>query len=298
MLGQGTGPIAEDAGLLVLPADAPVGPPARISRSRRPLFTLKLTPNRADCLSLTGIAREVAAITGALRLPPGRKVPSPRPSPIRAVVLDAPAACPPLLRPRHQRASMPKKPDAGLDEAPPRAQRPAAISALVDVTNYVMLELGQPLHAFDNTRRRASIHAWRGPARTVLLLNEQTIAIDPDILADRRRAVKPLAMAGIMGGEESGITLETERTLSRIGFLPRGDRRRARPLWFRLRCLPPFRTRRRFPAAPAAPSSGRPASSSTSAAAAGTRWSRRRPIAGSGHRCACVPPARPRSGLP
>jgi phenylalanyl-tRNA synthetase beta subunit len=84
-----------------------------------------------------------------------------------------------------------------------------AISALVDVTNYVMLELGQPLHAFDNTKLEGAVHARMAkPEEKLLLLNEQTIAVDADVLVIADDA-KPLAMAGIMGGEESGITLET-----------------------------------------------------------------------------------------
>jgi phenylalanyl-tRNA synthetase beta chain len=80
-----------------------------------------------------------------------------------------------------------------------------AISALVDVTNYVMLELGQPLHAFDNTRLEGAVHARLAkPEEKLLLLNEQTIAVDADVLMIADDA-KPLAMAGIMGGEESGL---------------------------------------------------------------------------------------------
>ncbi len=108
-----------------------------------------------------------------------------------------------------------------------------SISALVDVTNYVMLELGQPLHAFDNTKLQGAVHARMAkPEEKLLLLNEQTIAIDADILMIADEA-KPLAMAGIMGGEESGITLETsELFLESAFFAPKAIAGRARRYGF------------------------------------------------------------------
>jgi phenylalanyl-tRNA synthetase beta chain len=120
-------------------------------------FELKLTPNRADCLSLTGVAREVAAIAGAqVKLSMCRKLR--RLSPTSAVVLDAPAALPALLRPCLKgvdaKAPTPEWMKRRLERSGIRS-----ISALVDVTNYVMLELGQPLHAFDNTKLEGAVHA-------------------------------------------------------------------------------------------------------------------------------------------
>ena len=108
-----------------------------------------------------------------------------------------------------------------------------AISALVDVTNYVMLELGQPLHAFDNTRLEGAVHARLAkPEEKLLLLNEQTIAVDADVLVIADDA-KPLAMAGIMGGEESGITLDTsELFLESAFFAPKAIAGRARRYGF------------------------------------------------------------------
>jgi phenylalanyl-tRNA synthetase beta chain len=108
-----------------------------------------------------------------------------------------------------------------------------AISALVDITNYVMLELGQPLHAFDNAKLSGAIHARMAtPGEQLLLLNEQTISVDADVLmiAD---AQKPLAMAGIMGGEESGITLDTtDLFLESAYFAPTAIAGRARRYGF------------------------------------------------------------------
>jgi phenylalanyl-tRNA synthetase beta chain len=116
--------IAEEAsGLLVLPAAAPVGQSIRqFLDLDDQLFTLKLTPNRADCLSLTGVAREVAAIAGEraklIEVPEVLATIADQ----RAIVLDAPAACPLYYRPRHQGRRC-QGTYAGMDEAPPGAQR-------------------------------------------------------------------------------------------------------------------------------------------------------------------------------
>ena len=226
--------IAEEAaGLLILPPDAPVGQSIRqyldLDDNQ---FELKLTPNRADCLSLLGIAREVGAITGAATsLPVVPEVPASI-ADTRAIVLDAPEACPlycgRIVKDVDAKAPTPEWMKRRLERSGIRA-----ISALVDVTNYVMLELGQPLHAFDNTRLEGAVHARMARAEEkLLLLNEQTIAVDADILMISDDA-KPLAMAGIMGGEESGITLETtELFLESAFFAPKAIAGRARRYGF------------------------------------------------------------------
>ena len=226
--------IAEEAsGLLVLPVEAPVGQSIRDYLDLDDQqFELKLTPNRADCLSLSGVAREVAAIAGAQ----ARLIEVPEVAATiaeqRPVVLDAPAACP-LYYGRVIKGVDAKAPTP--DWMKRRLERSGirAISALVDVTNYVMLELGQPLHAFDNTKLEGAVHARMARAdEKLLLLNEQTIAIDSDILMIADDA-KPLAMAGIMGGEESGITLETgELFLESAFFAPKAIAGRARRYGF------------------------------------------------------------------
>ncbi|WP_428827602.1 phenylalanine--tRNA ligase subunit beta [Azonexus sp. IMCC34842] len=226
--------IAEEAsGLLVLPGDAPIGLSIRQYLDLDDqLFTLKLTPNRADCLSLTGVAREVAAIAGAqvkfVEVPEVAATIADR----RDVVLDAPTACPlycgRIIKGVDAKAPTPEWMKRRLERSGIRS-----ISALVDVTNYVMLELGQPLHAFDNTKLNGAVHARMAePAEKLLLLNEQTIDIDSDILviADESSV---LAMAGIMGGEESGITLETsELFLESAYFAPKAIAGRARRYGF------------------------------------------------------------------
>ena len=226
--------IAEEAsGLLILPADAPVGQSIRqYLELDDSVFELKLTPNRADCLSLLGIAREVGAITGAATSLPVVPDVAATIAETRAVVLDATDACPlycgRLFKGVNAKAPTPEWMKRRLERSGIRA-----ISALVDVTNYVMLELGQPLHAFDNTKLQGAVHARMAkPEEKLLLLNEQTIAVDPDVLVIADEA-KPLAMAGIMGGEESSITLETsELFLESAFFAPKAIAGRARRYGF------------------------------------------------------------------
>ncbi len=209
----------DHAGLLALPDGAPVGQDVRdYLELGDTLFTIKLTPNRADCLSLAGIAREVAGITGVPLSMPEIAAVAPAITDRRAIVLDAPQACPRscgrILRGVDAKAPTPVWMERRLARSGIRS-----ISALVDITNYVMLELGQPLHAFDNTRLNGAIHVRfpRDGEQQVRLLNGQTVTPSADtlLIADESRA---LALAGIMGGEESGVTLETEDVFLESAF--------------------------------------------------------------------------------
>ncbi|MBU1237931.1 MAG: phenylalanine--tRNA ligase subunit beta [Gammaproteobacteria bacterium] len=223
----------DHGGLLVLPADAPIGVDVReFLNLGDTLITLKLTPNRADCLSLTGIAREVAALTGApLRLTVIEPV-APTHDDTRAVVLDAPDACPRycgrIVRGVDARTPTPAWIKERIERCGVRS-----ISVLVDITNYVMLELGQPLHAFDDARLAGTIHVrYPKPGEKLLLLNEQTVepSADTALIADEARA---LAMAGIMGGEESGITdATTDLFLESAFFTPTAIAGKARTFGF------------------------------------------------------------------
>ena len=226
--------LSEDhGGLYALPEDAPIGTDIRQYLGLDDtLFTIKLTPNRADCLSLEGVAREVAAVTGAVFQPTAVNPVAPTIDARRSIVLDAPQACPRycgrILRGVDAKAPTPDWMVRRLARSGIRS-----ISALVDVTNYVMLELGQPLHAFDNTRLQGAIHVrFPRAGEQVRLLNEQTVtpAADTLLIADEQRA---LALAGIMGGEESGVTLETaEVFLESAFFAPEAIAGRARSYGF------------------------------------------------------------------
>jgi phenylalanyl-tRNA synthetase beta chain len=226
--------LSEDhGGLLALPTDAPIGRDIRAYLTLDDtLITLKLTPNRADCLSLTGIAREVAALTGVpLTLPAIDPIAAVHQD-VRGVVLDAPDACPRYCGRivRGVNAGAPS-PDWLKQRIERCGVRP--ISALVDVTNYVMLELGQPLHAFDDARLAGAVHVrYPTPGEKLLLLNEQTVTptADTALIADE---MKVLALAGIMGGEHSGISGQTtDLFLESAFFTPTAIAGKARALGF------------------------------------------------------------------
>ncbi|MBI3140920.1 MAG: phenylalanine--tRNA ligase subunit beta [Rhodocyclales bacterium] len=226
--------LSEDhSGLMALPADAPVGEDIRayLALDDR-LFTLKLTPNRADCLSLKGVAREVGALTGVPVALPAIREAAVASDKRREVVLDAPAACPRYCG-RVVTGIDPKAPTP--DWMMSRLERSGirSISAVVDVTNYVMLELGQPLHAFDNARLSGAVHVrYPKAGETLLLLNGQTIepSADTALIADEARA---LALAGIMGGEASGVSdATTELFLESAFFAPDAVAGKARALGF------------------------------------------------------------------
>ncbi len=223
----------DDSGLLVLTEEAPVGEDIRrhLELDDRSL-TLKLTPNRADCLSLEGIAREVAALTNT----PARWVDvaevAVSSDARREVILDAPTACPRycgrVVTGVRATAKTPGWMRRRLERC---GLRP--ISALVDITNYVMLELGQPLHAFDNSRLCGVVRARMArPGEELVLLNGQVLQLHEDVLliADDNG---PLAMGGVMGGEQSGISPETRDVfLEAAFFTPQAIAGRARRYGF------------------------------------------------------------------
>jgi len=195
----------ESAGLMVLADSAVVGQSIREHLDLDDhLLTLKLTPNRCDCLSLNGIAREVAALTGcALQAVPAASFKQTG-TQSRKVNVTASAACPRysgrVISGVNAKAATPAWMVQRLERCGLRS-----ISALVDVTNYVLLELGQPLHAFDLNKLSGDIEVRFARAGEKLkLLNEQTVDLQEDMLviADAKGAV---ALAGVMGGADSAV---------------------------------------------------------------------------------------------
>jgi phenylalanyl-tRNA synthetase beta chain len=209
----------EDAsGLLVLDASiAPGTPLGKALALDDTLLTLKLTPNRADCLSILGVAREVSAITGAaLVAPPVSRVRTTSDASHRVRIEDA-QGCPRfasrVLQDVNARAPTPAWMKQRLERSGIRS-----IAAIVDITNYVMLELGQPLHAYDRERLEGDVVVrFAKPGEKLLLLNGDTLDLDEDLLlvCDER---KPLGLAGIMGGEYSGIGEATTNVLLEGAF--------------------------------------------------------------------------------
>ncbi|MBA4382135.1 MAG: phenylalanine--tRNA ligase subunit beta [Sideroxydans sp.] len=195
----------ESAGLMVLDVDATVGQSIRAHLDLDDhLITLKLTPNRCDCLSLNGIAREVAALTGTVMASFPEATFTQTGTQNRKVKVTSSSACPRysgrVISGVNAKAQTPVWMVKRLERCGLRS-----ISALVDVTNYVLLELGQPLHAFDLNKLNGDIEVRFGRAGEKLkLLNEQTIDLQGDMLviAD---AKAPVALAGVMGGADSAV---------------------------------------------------------------------------------------------
>lgn len=196
-------------GLLELPDDAPVGADFRkyylLDDS---IFTLKLTPNRADCLGMFGIAREVAAITaGKLDLPETVFVDSVIDDTLK-IRVEEPESCPfycgRIIKDVALDAAIPLWMSQRLERAGLRM-----INPVVDIINYVMLETGQPMHAFDLAQINQEICVrFAGENEHLLLLNGERLALQKDMLVIADSS-KPLALAGIMGGSESGVTNTT-----------------------------------------------------------------------------------------
>lgn len=208
-------------GLHILPQDAPVGTNIREYLDLDDtVFTLKITPNRADCLSIKGIAREVSALTGcAFRQPEIRKMPS-EGGKTRAVKIDAPADCgrfiSRVIENVNARAATPDWMKQRLERSGIRS-----ISALVDIGNYVMLEIGQPMHVFDADKISGSLIVRRAKNGEILeCLNEKTVSLSDNtlVVADEKGA---LSLAGLMGGAASAVSDGTQNiVLEAAWFAP------------------------------------------------------------------------------
>ena len=219
--GKELGLAEESDGLMELPADAPVGQSIRQYLDLDDqLITLKLTPNRSDCLSLYGIAREVSALSDApLTTLADAKLQLSGDAAIK-VSVSAPEACPRysgyVMTGVNAKALTPSWMVQRLERCGLRS-----ISALVDVSNYVLLELGQPLHAFDLNKLEGDIEVrFARAGESLKLLNEQNVSLQQDMLviADSKQ---PVALAGVMGGFDSAVDeATTEIFLESAFFVP------------------------------------------------------------------------------
>jgi phenylalanyl-tRNA synthetase beta chain len=197
---------AEANGILELPEDAPVGQDIREYLDLNDhTYTLKLTPNRADCLSILGIARDVVAMTGAPVQVPAINPAAINSSQSKVVSVAASEACPAYYgRVIEGVNAQAKTPDWMIRRLERSGIR--SISALVDITNYVLLELGQPLHAFDLNLLQGDIQvrfAKAGEKLALLNDTEVTLKADDLVIADHNG---PVALAGIMGGKPTSVT--------------------------------------------------------------------------------------------
>ena len=224
---------ADHAGLLVLQGTPKPGEDLRALLSLdESVFTIKLTPNLGHCLSVLGVAREVSAVTGAALQKPRFDPIVPGLDDRLPVRIEAPELCGRfsgrVIRGVNARAATPQWMKQRLERSGQRS-----ISALVDISNYVMLELGRPSHVFDLAKIRGGLSVrWAHAGEQLELLNGQTITLSPDMgVIAANDGVESLA--GIMGGQATAVTLDTEDLYLEAAFWwPDAIRGRARRLNF------------------------------------------------------------------
>lgn len=208
----------DQGGLLELPLDAPIGQDIRqYLNLDDTLFTLKLTPNLAHCLSVYGVAREVSALTGA-------PLKTPDFSPVAAKIQDklpvkvsAPELCGRfsgrIVRNVNTKA---KTPQWMVDRLARCGQR--SVTALVDISNYVMFEYGRPSHIFDLDKIHGGLDVrWGRAGEQLKLLNGNTITVDGEVgvIADDAQVE---SLAGIMGGDATAVSDETKNIYVEAAF--------------------------------------------------------------------------------
>ncbi|WP_241609084.1 phenylalanine--tRNA ligase subunit beta [Rosenbergiella australiborealis] len=208
----------ESEGIIELPADAPLGQDIRhYLQLDDNTIEISVTPNRADCLGMTGIARDVAVVNGLPFTAPAVtpvKVTTQRQFPIE---VQAEEACPRYLGRVIENININAPTPLWMQEKLRRCGI-RSIDAIVDITNFVLLERGQPMHAFDLDKLNEKIvvrQAMSGEALTLLDGNTVTLAEDILVIADQNNAV---AMAGIFGGETSGINDKTQHVLLECAY--------------------------------------------------------------------------------
>jgi phenylalanyl-tRNA synthetase beta chain len=211
--------LSEDhAGLLELAADAPVGADVReVLKLDDTLFTLKLTPNLAHALSVYGVARELSALTGApLKQPVFAPV-----QPVHDAKLKVNVAAPDLcgrfsgriVRNVNTKATTPQW---MVDRLARCGQR--SVTALVDISNYVMFEFGRPSHIFDYDKIHGALDVrWGKPGEQLKLLNGSTVTVDETVgvIADDREVE---SLAGIMGGDATAVSDDTRNVYVEAAF--------------------------------------------------------------------------------
>lgn len=207
----------EHEGIIELEPDAPVGTAfADYAQLNDPVFDVAITPDRADCMGVRGIARDLAAAGAGILKP--LQVPAIEGSfapPIDIRIEDS-EGCPAFFGRAVRGVANGKSPDWMQRRLKSAGQRP--ISAIVDITNYVMLDLGRPSHAYDIAKLDKALVARRATeGEKVLALNEKEYALDPSmtVIADESRVHD---IGGIMGGEDSGVTEGTTDVMLEVAF--------------------------------------------------------------------------------
>src|SRR6184192_2838826 len=220
--------LGDDAsGLLILSPDAKIGMPIGDLFPADTILDVEITPNRGDLLSHFGLAREIAALTGKkLREPPPLRTADTTASEVK---ISASRECPFFSARKIDNVKVGPSPQwlrAKIESVGIRS-----INNIVDISNFVMLELGQPTHAFDADKLEGGINVRLArDGEKFLALDGKTYSLKPDnlVVADQERAV---GIAGVMGGEETGVTESTKNILLEAAyFLPASVRRTARNL--------------------------------------------------------------------
>lgn len=226
-------------GLLILPRDAKVGAPLSELFPSDTILDLEITPNRADLLSHIGIAREIAALTGKEFLFTAKSAKSAKGSEnlenLRAlrgsfeIEIEAPVKCPFYTAQKISNVKIASSPPWLRERLESVGVR--SINNIVDITNFVMLEMGQPLHAFDADKLHGNIRvriAREGEEFLALDGRTYKLTFDDLLIADEQRGI---AIAGVMGGEEMGVTQTTTNVLLESAyFQPSSIRRTSRKL--------------------------------------------------------------------
>jgi len=203
----------DHSGLMELPEDAPLGTDLRNYLGLDDhAIEVELTPNRADCLSIQGLAQDVSASCNTRLTAPDIKPVTASITDTIEVTLESAEDCPRyvgrIIRGIDPKAATPLWMVEALRRSGIRS-----ISATVDATNYVLVELGQPMHAFDLDRLQGDIHVRRGSeGESLVLLDGKQVDVDDSLLAICDEA-GPVALAGIMGGLDSGVTDATSNIL-------------------------------------------------------------------------------------
>ncbi|MGV3553675.1 MAG: phenylalanine--tRNA ligase subunit beta [Croceibacterium sp.] len=206
----------DHAGIIELPADAPVGTAFADYQGTSPVFDVAITPNRPDCMGVMGIARDLAAAgLGTFKPFVQEPVAGTFPCPVE-IRTDDPDGCPAFYGRVIRGVTNGASPEWMQRRLIAAGQRP--ISAIVDATNYLMLAFGRPAHAYDVAKLTGALVARRArDGEQVLALNEKTYALDGSmtVIADEAQVHD---IAGIMGGQHSGVSPETTDILLEIAY--------------------------------------------------------------------------------
>jgi phenylalanyl-tRNA synthetase beta chain len=208
----------ESDGILELPSDAPVGTDVREYLSLNDaVIEVDLTANRADCLSMAGLAREVGVLNRQAVIEPTWEAVVPSIDATVNIDLQAPASCGRYLGRVVKNVNIKATTPLWMQEKLRRSGI-RSIDPIVDITNYVLIEFGQPMHAFDLAKLEGDIQIRMGNGAEKLTLldgNEITVPVDSLVISDEK---KPLALAGVFGGELSGVSDETQNIMLECAY--------------------------------------------------------------------------------